>query len=58
MINYIWAVVIAALLLDFLIVGVYKLGSKRGYRRGATDVLNEWKKYMIALEDEENDNNR
>lgn len=39
-------IVIFAILFPLIIWRTYKLGFKSGYKTGAYEVLNEWKKYM------------
>lgn len=43
--EWIWVVSSTTLLIFCLIVS-YRLGKRKGYKKGATDVLNEWKYYM------------
>lgn len=43
-----WAVIIAPF--SFLFLAVYRLAYVRGFKNGATKVLNEWKQYMNVEE--------
>ena len=43
--EWIWVVVITALL-SFFFLAVYRLAYVRGFKNGATKVLNEWKQYI------------
>lgn len=47
--DTIW-VVSSTTLLVFCLVIAFKLGKRKGYKKGATDVLNEWKRYMALDE--------
>lgn len=51
--NWIWVVAIIALLFFFFMV--YRIGYVRGYKRGGTVILNEWKKFNSQMEEIIND---
>jgi hypothetical protein len=52
----IWAVLSTALI-PFCFWKAYRLGFRLGYKKGAEEVLVEWKKYMLDMEDIKNENN-
>ena len=47
--NYIWVAILAALFLFSL--WRMKVEYRRGFRDGATKILNEWKQYMNMEDD-------